>query len=97
MYKILLEVHYKTKPGMRDTFLAEAVPCADKSRAEEGNIIYDYFLNPQDENDILLVEKWRDDEALSLHYAAEHFAELGRIKEKYVDNVTVNKHYVELA
>ena len=97
MYKILIEVHYMTKPGMRDTFLAEAAPCAAKSRSEEGNIIYDYFLNPQDENDILLIEKWRDDEALSLHFASEHFAELGLIKEKYVDDVIFNKHYVELA
>lgn len=97
MYKILLEVHYQTKPGMRDAFLAAAAPCAAKSRAEEGNVLYDYFLNPQDENDVLLVEKWRDDEALSLHYAAEHFAELGLVKEKYVDEVVVKKHYIELA
>ncbi|MDO4393553.1 MAG: antibiotic biosynthesis monooxygenase family protein [Bacillota bacterium] len=94
MYKILIEVHYKMKRGMRDAFLREVMPYADMSRGENGNISYNYYLNPNDDDELLLIEKWRDDEILSTHFSADHFVQIGHIKEKYVEDTVVTKHYV---
>ena len=55
----------------------------EKSREEAGNLRYDYFFSADKENEILLVEKWESREAQKEHSGLPHFAELGKIKEKY--------------
>ena len=55
----------------------------EKSREEAGNLRYDYFFSADKENEILLVEKWESPEAQKEHSGLPHFAELGKIKEKY--------------
>ena len=96
MYEILMEVHYITKPGMRKSFLEAVTPYANLSKAEEGNYGYDYYLNPNDDNDLLLIEKWQNQEILDKHFKMEHFAKIGEIKTKYVDDTKITKHYVEI-
>ena len=91
---IVLNVTYKCKPDMRDAFLerimAEGIDAA--CRAEEGNIKYDYYYAADDSDDLLLVEKWRDDAALKAHGKTEHFARLGTFKPEYVDDTSIEKY-----
>ena len=96
MYEILMEVHYITKSGMRQTFLDAVAPYAALSKAEEGNYGYDYYLNPNDDNDLLLIEKWQNQEILDKHFKMEHFTKIGEVKAKYVDDTNITKHYVEI-
>ena len=91
---IVLNVTYKCKPGLREAFLerilAEGVDAA--SRAEAGNLKYDYYLPFDDrEDELLLVEKWRDAEALDLHHGLPHFLRLGAFKGEYVDDTRVER------
>lgn len=90
---IVLNVSYKCRPGLREAFLnairAEGLDAA--SRAEAGNLQYDYFLPEGDSDGLLLVEKWRDAEALAEHGKQPHFARLGEIKPRYVTDTQVEK------
>ena len=63
---IVLNVTYKCKTDMREKFLERIIleGLDDASRAEEGNMKYDYYIPTDGSNDLLLVEKWRDDGAL---------------------------------
>lgn len=93
---IVLNVYYKCKTDMRDEFLemiiTEGIDVA--SRAEEGNIKYDYYY-PSDENDeLLLVEKWKDAESLAEHAKREHFARLGELKSEYVTDTVIEKYEI---
>ena len=84
MYNIL--VFYKAENGeMLRRFYKEvkAAGIIEKSREEAGNLRYDYFFSADKENEILLVEKWESQEAQKEHSGLSHFAELGKIKEKY--------------
>ena len=105
---IVLNVTYKCRPGMREEFLerimTEGIDAA--SRGEEGNLKYDYYLPFDGGDELLLVEKWRDGEALKTHAAAPHFKRLGEIKseyvletaiERYADNGQAEKDFLELA
>ena len=69
----------------RDGYLREAqeqgIP--DKSREEEGCIRYEYFFPVDDENKLFLWEQWESREHQKAHCQTEHFAELGKLKEKY--------------
>lgn len=92
---IVLNVTYKCKPDMREEFLemimTEGIDVA--SRAEAGNIKYDYYF-PADGNgdELLLVEKWRDAEALKEHSAQPHFARLGELKPEFVLDTVIEKY-----
>lgn len=91
---IVLNVTYQCKPGMRETFLerilAEGIDAA--SRMESGNLKYDYYL-PFDGSDdeLLLVEKWKDADALTVHGKTPHFLRLGNLKAEYVNETVVEK------
>ena len=94
---IVLNVTYKCKPQMRDEFLemiiSEGIDV--ECRAEEGNLKYDYFIPTDDSDDLLLVEKWRDAEALAIHSKQPHFAKLGEIKKDYVNDTIIEKYVLE--
>ena len=67
--KRFVEVHYRIKDGKRDAFyraLQESgIPAA--SRTESGNEKYEYYFNPENENELLLLEIWTSPEAAEQH------------------------------
>jgi len=90
---IVLNVTYKCKPDMRDEFLeviyTEGIDVA--SRAEEGNLKYDYYTPVDGSDEILLVEKWIDAQALEAHARQPHFARLGELKAEFIDETVVER------
>ena len=91
---IVLNVTYQCRPGQREAFLerilAEGVDAA--SRAEAGNLKYDYYLPFDDRADeLLLVEKWRDADALKAHSGLPHFQQLTAFKGEYVVDTRVER------
>ena len=95
---IVLNVTYKCKPDMREEFLenimAEGIDVA--SRAEEGNIKYDYYFPADGSGDeLLLVEKWRDADALKEHGGQPHFARLGELKPEFVLETIIERYEIE--
>ncbi len=90
---IVLNVTYRCKPEMRDAFLerimAEGID--EACRAEEGNLKYDYYYPADGCEELLLVEKWRDDEALKAHGRKPHFLRLGELKPEYVEETVVER------
>lgn len=94
---IVLNVTYKCEPGMREKFLAaiKAEGIDDACRAEDGNIKYDYYMPVNDNGELLLVEKWRDAEALAAHGRQPHYARLGELKPEYVADTIVERFTAE--
>ena len=92
---IVLNVIYQCKPDRREEFLetimAEGIDAA--SRAEAGNIKYDYYF-PADGNqdELLLVEKWRDADALKEHSVQPHFIRLGELKPEFVLDTVIERY-----
>ncbi|MCR5138156.1 MAG: antibiotic biosynthesis monooxygenase [Oscillospiraceae bacterium] len=90
---IVLNVTYHCKPEMREEFLeqimTEGIDVA--SRAEAGNIKYDYYLPVDGSNDLLLVEKWRDADAIEEHGRQPHFARLRELKPEFVNDTVIER------
>ena len=86
-------VTYHTKPGHRDAFYQAILDLGtrDISRAEEGNLKYDYYLDLQDENALLLVESWTEPRFQEAHTKTEPFARLQALKSEHCDTVTIDK------
>ncbi len=92
--KQFVEVHYLARSGMRQAFYDALMQSgiADKSRAEEGNEMYAYWFSPDNENELLLLEIWRDAEAVRLHGETPHFKALGDLKAEYVAENVIRRY-----
>lgn len=94
--KQFVEVHYIVKDGMRDAFyraiLSRGIAAA--SRAEAGNEKYDYYLSPDNGNELLLIELWASAEAVRAHSETPHFKALGELKQEYVTETVIMRYDV---
>lgn len=88
---MILHVIYKTIDGKRDGFIKEIneSKILDLIRKEDGCISYNYYLDVDDKNVILLVEEWANKDKQEVHMKQEHMKTLATIKDKYVVNTTV--------
>ncbi len=90
---IVLNVTYKCKPDMKEEFLemiiTEGIDTA--SRAEAGNLRYDYYLPADGRDELLLVEKWKDAGAIAEHGRQPHYARLKELKADYVTDTVIER------
>lgn len=91
---IVLNVTYKCRPEMREEFLQRisAAGIDAASRMEEGNIKYDYYIPFEGGDELLLIEKWRDESALTAHASTPHFNRLGELKPIYVLETVIERY-----
>ena len=94
---IVLNVTYKCSPEKREAFLKQLNEegLAAACRAETGNIKYDYYLPANDADELLLVEKWKDQAALKAHTQLPHFARIGEVKNAIGIETVIEKFVVE--
>ncbi len=69
---IFINVKYQVKDGQAEQFLQAVEEFTTATRAEEGNLWFDWFRSTENENEILLVEAFKDD-AGEAHVNSEHF------------------------
>jgi quinol monooxygenase YgiN len=70
---IIIHARMSVKQEKRDEFLQEIGAVMEASRAEEGNNSYDLFQDPKDANSFIMVESWKDMEAVQIHNTSSHF------------------------
>ena len=82
---ITVNLYYKGENGAARRFAEEmeSSGTADAIRAEDGNLRYEYFIPMDDPETILLIDSWRDQEALDIHHASSMMATIAALREKY--------------
>lgn len=92
----ILLVRYKCKPGCRDSFYRAVTDAGIDagSRAEQGNIRYEYSFGTADD-ELILTELWRDEQTLESHRTSAHMAKLGAIKSEYVESTEIVRYKAE--
>ena len=95
--EVNLLVTYTAKPGCREQFVSEVVAQGVLAavRAEEGCQQYEYFFSVENENIVMLKERWESDAHLQAHIAQPHMATLVAIKKQYVESVSLVKFQEE--
>lgn len=53
------------------------------SQREEGCIRYEYYFSAARDNELLIVETWKDRASQELHDSLPHLTEMMKLKEKY--------------
>jgi quinol monooxygenase YgiN len=70
---ILIVVKHPVRPEYADDFPALVAPFTDATRAEAGNISFEWARSVDDPNVYVLVEAFRDSDAGASHVQSEHF------------------------
>ena len=89
-------VRYKCKQGARDNYYKAIQDnrIDELSRLEEGCIRYEYSYGVE-EDELILTEVWQDSDAIEFHKNSAHYAKLGELKTKYVENTEFEKYNAE--
>lgn len=62
--------------GKKEEFISLVKELVEKSRAEEGNISYDLWEDIKNPNVLTFIEEWKDQRAIEIHNATEHFTRI---------------------
>lgn len=94
---ITVNLYYTGKNGAARRFVEEmeSSGTADKIRAEEGNLRYQYFVPMNDPETILLIDSWTDQAAIDKHHASPMMKTLAGLRDKYDLHMTVERFVSE--
>jgi quinol monooxygenase YgiN len=70
---IFIVVKFHVKPEWTDRWLALVAPFTEATRAEPGNLWFEWSRNVDDPAVFVLVEAFRDGDAGTEHVTSEHF------------------------
>ena len=94
---VTLNIYYHGNNGSAFKFAKEMISLGivDNIRKESGNLRYDYFL-PFDDNDtVLLIDSWQDQNALDNHHKSSLMAQISALREKYDLHMKVERYVLD--
>lgn len=91
---ITVNLYYTGINGNARRFAEEmtASGIVEAVRAEEGNERYEYFFPMDDEETVLLIDRWRDQAALDFHHKSPMMAQIAVLREKYGLHLRVERY-----
>lgn len=87
-------IRYKGKKGQARRFVEEMISSSivEQIRQEEGNLRYEYFFPSIEDETVLLVDSWINQEALDKHHKLPLMDKIKELREKYDLHMEVEKY-----
>ena len=91
---IIVNIYYTGTDGSARKFAEEmeSSGTAAKIRREEGNLRYEYFFPMADPETVLLIDCWKDQEAIDRHHASPMMEMIAKLREKYDLHMRVERY-----
>lgn len=70
---IFIVVRWRVRPERSDQWLSDVAEFTAGTRAEPGNLFFDWSRSVDDPHQFVLLEAFRDDEAGAAHVGSDHF------------------------
>lgn len=82
---ISANIYYKGTNGKAKKFVEEMIKSGvvDEIRAEKGNLGYEYFFSADEPEVVLLVDKWKNQNAINAHHSSPMMAKIAALRDKY--------------
>ncbi len=90
---IIVMAIMNVKPGKKDAFILDAKDLVAKTRQETGCISYDLLASTEDEDLLVMLEKWENIESLNTHMETDHFKKFGGTIERFLTEEIEVKSY----
>ena len=90
---ITVNLYYTGTGGSARAFAEEMVQSGTVAaiRAEDGNVRYEYYFPMDDPETVLLIDQWRDQNAIDVHHASPRMAQIAALREKYDLHMSVER------
>ena len=91
---LTINIYYTGEKDNAKKFANEMITSGivDRIRKEEGNLKYEYFYPIDDQETVLLIDKWKDEEALDIHHKSDIMKEIAELRDKYKLKMRVEKY-----
>ena len=91
---ITINIYYYGKNGNAKKFAQEMMMTGvvDSIRKEEGNLKYEYYFSMEDEETLLLIDSWKDQNAIDQHHASPMMEQIIKLREKYDLHMRVERY-----
>ena len=91
---IIVNIYYTGTGGNARKFAQEMEDSgvAQRIRQEEGNLRYEYFFPMAYPETVLLIDGWKDQQAIDRHHASPMMETITRLREKYDLHMKVERY-----
>lgn len=91
---LTINIYYTGKNGSAKKFAEEMVlnGIVDKIRAEDGNERYEYFFPMEDKETVMLIDRWKNQEALDIHHKSEMMKQITELRNKYELKMKIERY-----
>ena len=96
---LTVNIYYSGTGGNARKFAEEMLSSGivDEIRAEEGNLKYEYFFPMNDNETLLLIDSWENQDALDKHHASPMMQKIVDLREKYNLTMRVERYITDEA
>ncbi|MCE5090251.1 antibiotic biosynthesis monooxygenase [Staphylococcus devriesei] len=81
---IIINAKLKVNEAYREEYLELMKGLVDNARQEEGNTFYSHYEDVSERNTFVVVENYKDQEAVEAHNHSEHFKVFSENIGKYI-------------
>lgn len=94
---ITVHIYYTGENGSAKAFVKEVLTSGlvDEIRKEKGNRRYEYFFSVEDEETVLLVDSWDNQEAIDLHRSSSIMDQIMELRIKYHLHMKVERYFLD--
>ena len=91
-------VYYTGENGSARRFVRdmEESGAASLIRREDGNERYEYFFSANDRETVMLVDQWRDQDAINVHEHSLMKKDVLALRKEYGLSIRIERYYSEL-
>ncbi|KAK8803507.1 hypothetical protein WA158_001201 [Blastocystis sp. Blastoise] len=90
---VCVKVNCKVKPECFEQFKNGCQANSDMTNKEEGCVAFKYSINPKNQNNITLIEAYRNEDALNSHRSSKHFAAFDQIAKTCLSEPRTKEQY----
>ena len=91
---VTVNIYYSGVNGNARKFAEEMMLSGIVSdiRSEDGNLKYEYFFPIEDKETVLLIDCWKDQEAIDRHHASPMMEKIAKLRVKYNLDMKVERY-----
>lgn len=91
---ITINIYYTGENGSAKKFAEEMITSGvvNDIQSENGNLRYEYFFPMNDEETVLLIDSWQNQQALDLHHQSPMMIKIAELREKYQLHMKVERY-----
>ena len=96
---VTVNIYYSGINGNARKFAEEMMSSGivNDIRVQNGNLKYEYFFPMDDEETVLLIDSWKDQQSIDIHHASPMMAKIIALREKYDLHMKVERYITDEA